>query len=98
MVYSFARVGATVTMKVGHYFEHRQRWWLRGCARRMASLRGSQASAAAEYLRAWLVTAGIARDKNGPLFRSVGKGDRLGEKAMSRFDVLYKGRRPALVS
>jgi integrase/recombinase XerD len=28
MVYSFARVGATVTMKVGDYFQHRQRWWL----------------------------------------------------------------------
>ncbi len=29
MVYSFARVGATVTMKVGDYFQHRKRWWLR---------------------------------------------------------------------
>jgi len=26
MVYSFARVGATVTMKVGDYFQHRKRW------------------------------------------------------------------------
>ena len=29
MVYSFARVGAAVTMKVGDYFQHRKRWWLR---------------------------------------------------------------------
>src|ERR1700730_3221278 len=29
MVYSFARVGATVTMKVGDYFQHRKRLWLR---------------------------------------------------------------------
>ena len=36
MVYSFARVGATVTMKVGDYFQHRQRWWL-SCTRRAAS-------------------------------------------------------------
>jgi len=29
MVYSFARVGAVITMKVGDYFQHRKRWWLR---------------------------------------------------------------------
>jgi site-specific recombinase XerD len=29
MVYSFARVGATVTMRVGDYFQHRKRLWLR---------------------------------------------------------------------
>jgi integrase len=29
MVYSFARVGAAVTMKAGDYFQHRKRWWLR---------------------------------------------------------------------
>jgi site-specific recombinase XerD len=29
MVYSFARVGATITMKVGDFFQHRKRWWLR---------------------------------------------------------------------
>jgi len=29
MVYSFARVGAVVTMKVGDVFEHRKRCWLR---------------------------------------------------------------------
>jgi hypothetical protein len=29
MVYSFARVGAVMTMKVGDYFQHRKRWWLR---------------------------------------------------------------------
>src|SRR6202011_5205898 len=29
MVYSFARVGATVAMRVGDYFQHRKRWWLR---------------------------------------------------------------------
>lgn len=29
MVYSFARVGATVSLRVGDYFQHRERWWLR---------------------------------------------------------------------
>jgi len=29
MVYSFARVGAAVTVKAGDYFQHRKRWWFR---------------------------------------------------------------------
>ncbi len=29
MVYSFTRVGAAVTMRVGDYFQHRKRLWLR---------------------------------------------------------------------
>ncbi len=37
MVYSFARVSAAVTMRVGDYFQHRNRLWLRlhekGCKR-----------------------------------------------------------------
>ena len=80
MVYSFARVGATVTMKVGDYFQHRQRWWLRlhekGGKRHEAPCHPQLE----EYLQAWLAAARIARDKKGPLFRSVGKGERLGEK------------------
>jgi len=34
-------------------------------------------------------------NKKGPLFRSMGKGDRLGERAMSRFDVLHMIKRRA---
>ena len=41
------------------------------------------------HLQAWITAAGSARDKKAPLFRSVGKGERLGEKAMSRFDVFH---------
>jgi integrase len=29
MVDNFVRVGATVSMRVGDYFQHRNRWWLR---------------------------------------------------------------------
>jgi hypothetical protein len=28
MVYSSARMGARVSMRVGDYFQHRKRWWL----------------------------------------------------------------------
>ena len=66
MVYSFARVGATVTMKVGDYFQHRQRWWLRlhekGGKRHEVPCHPQLE----EYLHAWIAAAGIARDKKGP--------------------------------
>lgn len=95
MVYSFARVGATVTMKIGDYFQHRKRWWLRlhekGGKRHEVACHPSLE----EYLNAWLSAAGIARDKKGPPFRSMGKGDRLGDKPMSRFDVLHMIKRRA---
>jgi len=42
-----------------------------------------------ESLNGWIAAAGIGRDKKGPLFRSMPKGDSLREGAMSRFDVLH---------
>jgi integrase/recombinase XerD len=88
MVYSFARVGAAVTMKVGDYFQHRKRWWLRlhekGGKRHEVPCHPSLE----EYLNAWTLAAGISRDQKAPLFRTMSKGDRLGDKPLSRFDVL----------
>jgi integrase/recombinase XerD len=93
MVYSFARVGTEVTMKIGDYFQHRKRWWLRlhekGGKRHEVPCHPSLE----EYLNAWISAAGITGDKNGPLFRSMGKGERLGERAMPRFDVLHMIKR-----
>jgi integrase/recombinase XerD len=95
MVYSFARVGATVTMKVGDFFEHRQNRWLRlhekGGKRHEVPCHPQLV----EYLQAWLAAAGMAREKKAPLFRSVGKGGRLGAKALSRFDVFHMIKRRA---
>jgi site-specific recombinase XerD len=95
MVYSFARVSAVVTMKVGDYFQHRQNRWLRlhekGGKRHEVPCHPQLA----EYLQAWLAAAGIAREKKEPLFRSVGKGQRLGAKALSRFDVFHMIKRRA---
>jgi integrase len=95
MVYSFARVGAAVAMKVGDYFQHRKRWWFRlhekGGKRHEVPCHPSLG----EYLNAWIAAAGISRDKKGPLFRSMSKGDRLGDRTMSRFDVLHMIKRRA---
>ena len=42
-----------------------------------------------------LSAAEIARDKKGPLFRSMAKGDRLRDRTISRFDVLHMIKRRA---
>ena len=51
-----------------------------------------------EYLNAWITAAGLARDKKGALFRSVGKSDRVGDKPMSRFDVFHMIKRRAVAA
>ena len=95
MVYSFARVGAAITMKLGDYFQHRKRWWLRlhekGGKRHEVPCHPSLE----QCLNAWIAAASISRDKKGPLFRTMGKGDRLGGRPMSRFDVLHMIKRRA---
>ena len=47
-----------------------------------------------QNLNVWITAAGIARDKKGPLFCGMGKGDRLGDR-MSRFHVLHIIKRGA---
>lgn len=69
------------------------RWWLRlhekGGKRHEVSCHPTLE----KYLNAWIAAAGIGREKKGPLFRSMGKGERLGEKALSRFDVFHMIKR-----
>ena len=88
MAYSFARVGAAVTMRGADLFQHREQLWLR-----LHEKGGKRHEVPCHpeleiHLAAWTKAAGIGRDKKEPLFRSIGKGERLSQKAMSRFDVI----------
>jgi integrase/recombinase XerD len=95
MVYSFARVGAAVTMRVGDYFEHRKRLWLRlhekGGKRHEVPCHPSLQS----YLDAYIRAADIAGNKKAWLFRSMHRGDTLTDKPMTRFDVFHMIKRRA---
>jgi hypothetical protein len=53
MVYSFARVGTAVIMKIGDYFQHRKRWWL--CLHEKGGKRHEVPChpSLEEYLNAW---------------------------------------------
>jgi integrase len=95
MVFSFARVGAANTLRVGDYFENEKRWWLRlhekGGKRHEVPCHHTLA----KYLDDWIAAAGPADDKKGWLFRSIGKGDRLTQSRMDTNDVLRMIKRRA---
>lgn len=74
MIYSFARIGAALAMKVEDVFTHNRRLWVRlrekdGKAHAMPCHHSLE-----EYLHAYLDGAGIAGDTKGPLFRTIGRG------------------------
>ncbi len=77
MVYSFARVGAALGMKVEDVFTQNRRLWVR------LREKGGKAHAMPchhtleEYLTAYLEGTGIAGDAKGPLFRTIGRGTAL---------------------
>ena len=96
MTYTFARVGAVVALNVENYYSQKKRWWLRlseknGKVNEMPCHHKLEA-----YLDAYIDTAGIERDRKGPLFRAaIGKTKKLGKGRMSRKDVWCMVRRRA---
>ena len=87
MVYSFARVSAVVGMRVEDYYQQGKRWWLR------LQEKGGKHHAvpvhhkAEAYLDAYLDAAGIAAEKDSPLWRSMPRAGGLNARRMSRVDV-----------
>jgi site-specific recombinase XerD len=73
MVYSFARVGAALAMRVEDVYTERRRLWVRlrekgGKAHVMPCHHNLE-----NYLTAYLEKTGIADDPKGPLFRTLGR-------------------------
>jgi site-specific recombinase XerD len=73
MSYSFARVGAAVSMRVEDYFIKGRRSWIR-----LHEKGGKEHEMPAhhlleEFLDAYIEAAGIAEEKKGPLFRSANR-------------------------
>jgi integrase/recombinase XerD len=95
MVFSFARVGAANTLRVGDYFENEKRWWLRlhekGGKRHEVPCHHTLA----QYLDGWISAAGFGGDKKAWLFCSIGKANRLTKKRLDTNDVLRMIKRRA---
>lgn len=74
MVYSFARIGAAITMSVEDIYTQNRRLWVR-----LQEKGGKQHDMPChhnleEYLVAYLDGCDLRRDPKGPLFRTIGRG------------------------
>ena len=74
MVYSFARIGAALAMKVEDAFTQNRRLWVRlhekgGKRHAMPCHHNLEA-----YLHAYIDSCGLGSDPKGPLFRTIGRG------------------------
>ena len=94
MIYSFARIGAVVAMKVEDYYPGGKRWWLRlhekgGKRHEMPAHHKLE-----QFIDEYLAAAGIREHGKTPLFRSaVGKTGVLTDKPMNRVDAYRMVRR-----
>jgi integrase len=94
MIYSFARIGAVVAMRVEDYYPAGKRWWVR-----LHEKGGKRHEVPAHhklehFIDEYLAAAGIREDDKTPLFRSaVGKTGVLTDKPMNRIDAYRMVRR-----
>jgi integrase/recombinase XerD len=96
MVYSFARVGAVARMKVKDCYSQGRRAWLRLHEKGGKRHDVPAHHKAEEYLDAYIAAAGIAEEKNAPLFRTTrSKTRELTREAMTRTDVFRMVQRRA---
>ena len=74
MVYSFARIGAALAMKVEDVYVQNRRLWVRlhekGSKRHEMPCHHNLET----YLHAYIDACGLASDPKGPLFRTIGRG------------------------
>jgi integrase/recombinase XerD len=90
MVYSFARVSAVVRMRVRDYYSNGKRYWIRLHEKGGKFHEVPVHHTAEEYLDAYIEAAGLADEKNKPLFRTTrGRSRGLTERALDRFEA-YK--------
>jgi site-specific recombinase XerC len=71
MAYTFARLGAALSMNVGDYYPQVKQWTVR-----LREKDGKRKQIAVhhvleEYMNAYLSAAGIGEDKGAPLFRTA---------------------------
>ena len=101
MLYSFARIGAVVGMKVEDVFTQNRRLWIR-LHEKGGKLHDMPCNHNAEaYLHAYLDGCGIAGDAKGPLFRTVGRDGKLTRNPLHRvnaFDLVRKRAAAAGIS
>jgi site-specific recombinase XerD len=96
MVYSFARIGAVVSMNVEDYWQNGKRWWLRLHEKGGKHHEVPVHHNAEQYLDAYIEAAGIQHDLKGPLFRTaIRRAGCLTTSRLTRNDALRMIKRRA---
>jgi integrase len=96
MVYSFARIGAALAMKVEDVFMQNRRLWVRlhekgGKRHEMPCHHNLE-----EYLIAYIDGCGLREDRKGPLFRTIARGTkRLSDAPLPQANAFAMVRRRA---
>jgi integrase/recombinase XerD len=100
IVYTFARVGTVITMRVEDYYQNGKRWWFRLHEKGRKRHEVPANHKAEALVNAYMDAGGLWEDKKGALFRTIHKqaidGQRqLTDRAMDRNDVLRMIKRRA---
>jgi integrase/recombinase XerD len=98
MVYSFARVGAVVSIDVQDYFPRGKRYWFRLHEKGGKLHEVPAHHKAEEYLDAYLIAAGLGGGPRTPLFRTLDRHGRLTDRRIDRREVLAMVKRRARVA
>ena len=88
MVYTFARVGAVIHLRVEDYFRQGKRWWFR-FHEKGGRVHEVPAHHKAEiHVDAWIEAARIGEEPNMPLFRTFGRRKEVTTRSLFEADVL----------
>jgi site-specific recombinase XerD len=99
MVFSFARVGAALAMKVEDVYTQNRRLWVRLREKGDKQHAMPCHHSLEEYLHAYLIQTGIDSDRKGPLFRTIQRGTgQLGTTALPQANAHAMVRRRALAA
>lgn len=98
MVYSFARIGAALSMRIEDVFHQHRRLWVRlhekgGKHHEMPCHHNLE-----HYLQDYIEAAGIEQDRKGPLFRTLSRTGHLSERplpAQNAWDMVRRRARQA---
>lgn len=95
MTYTFARISATVQMNVKDIFIKKRRHWVRLHEKGGQEHEMPCHHTLEQYLQDYMDAAGIDKDKDGPLFRTMDRRRRLTKNRLNRTEAWYMVRRRA---
>src|SRR4051794_9589741 len=73
MIYTFARIGAVLQMNVGDYYSQGRRGWVRLHEKGGKEQEAPCVPKLETFLDEYIASAGMAADKDAPLFRTTGR-------------------------